>query len=46
MALQMNLKYPNRAGYKKRRTSKQASLDISKRSPTIRQQCLQIVKNN
>ena len=45
MALQMNLKYPNRAGYKKRRTSKQASLDISKRSPTIRQQCLQIVKN-
>ena len=45
MTLEMNLKDPNSAGYKKRRTSKKASLDMSKRSPTIRQQCLQIVKN-
>jgi len=39
------LQYPNNVGYKKRRTSKQAALDISKRAPTIRQQCLHIVKN-
>ena len=46
MVLQMNLlQYPNNVGYKKRRTSKQAALDISKRAPTIRQQCLHIVKN-
>ncbi len=42
MALQMN-QYPNKAGYKKRRTSKQASLEI--KAPTIRQKCLSVVKN-
>jgi len=46
MTLEMNLlQYPNNVGYKKRRTGKQAALDISKKAPTIRQQCLQIVKN-
>lgn len=42
MVLQMN-QYPNNAGYKKRRTSKQASLEI--KAPTIRQKCLAVVKN-
>jgi hypothetical protein len=46
MASQMNqLQYPNNAGYKKRRTSKIAGLEITKKAPTIRKQCLQIVKN-
>ena len=39
------LQYPDRVGYKKTRTSKQASLDMQEKAPTIRQRCLSIIKN-
>ena len=39
------MQYPNKVGYKKRRTSKQAGLEIQQIAPTIRKQCLSIIKN-
>jgi len=43
---QINLmQYPNKVGYKKRRTSKQASLDVQEIAPTIRERCLNVIRN-
>ena len=39
------MQYPNKVGYKKRRTSKQASLDLQEIAPTIRERCLNVIRN-